>query len=272
MSPATKRILLERWENGQSSRAPDDVLIEEPLRISVDGEELTTTMRTPGEDFELAAGLAVSEGLLRGASVQSISYPRQPAGNEASSSSITTVELRTSRQRQHVRRRLSVTTSACGLCGHEAIDELLEWLTPFTHPSLLGLELVADVVSTAFADQPRFARTGVAHGAAIVDLRSEPQCLVLREDVGRHNAVDKAVGSLVLAGELDTVKHVSRQDLALVVSGRASFEMVQKAWAAGIGALVSVSGPSSLAVETARRAGLTLVGFARPGSANRYSP
>ena len=160
--------------------------------------------------------------------------------------------------------RLGSTTSSCGICGADAIQELTDRLSvlpayePWDASFLLSLPALAE------KSQRLFRATGASHAAAA--FTRDGEMLHLREDIGRHNAVDKVVGRLLLDGQLPAL------DLALFVSGRASYEMVQKAWAAGFSALVAVSGPSSLAVQTAKRAGLTMLGFARDGSGTQYSP
>jgi FdhD protein len=161
------------------------------------------------------------------------------------------------------------TTSACGLCGSTAIDELRDRIAPIPVGEPWAVEVLAAVPAAVRPDQDLFGATGAVHAAAAVDRSGRP--LVVREDIGRHNAVDKVVGRLLLDGLLPAT------DLALYVSGRAGFEIVQKAWAAGFSAVVAVSAPSALAVDAARQAGMTLAGFVRaePGAAvtcNVYAP
>jgi FdhD protein len=159
--------------------------------------------------------------------------------------------------------RLGPTTSSCGLCGAVSIETLRERLPVVVAPPF-PLDVLAAMPDRVRPLQRLFDETGAVHAAAAVD--REGNVLVVREDIGRHNAVDKVVGRLLLDGRLPA------SELALFVSGRASFEMVQKAWAAGFGAVVAVSAPSALAVETARTAGLMLAGFARSGRMTMYSP
>jgi FdhD protein len=160
--------------------------------------------------------------------------------------------------------RLSTTTSSCGLCGTDSLTDLSSRLAPLANVIAFDVEVLAAIPEKVLPLQTLFRATGAVHGAAAVDL--EGNVLVVREDIGRHNAVDKVVGRLLLDGELPA------SSLALYVSGRASFELVQKAWAAGFSAMISVSAPSSLAVEAARSAGLVLVGFPRGNRLNIYSP
>ena len=160
--------------------------------------------------------------------------------------------------------RLGTTSSSCGVCGTADVGALTERLGPLVDPVRFDPAALAAVPAALVVRQPLFEATGAVHAAAAVT--GEGEVVVVREDIGRHNAVDKVVGRLLLDGRLPA------DDLVLYVSGRASFEMVQKAWAAGFPAVVAVSAPSALAVETARRANLTRVGFARSGQANVYSP
>ncbi len=257
----SQRIIARRFTAGDSTRCPDDLLVEEPLAIHLDDTQVSSTMRTPGHDFELAAGFCLSEGVLDGAPILGIRYcgTRAPVDSEFNIVSVSTGGLA-----PEPTPRLGSTTSSCGICGAEAIGELADRLQvlpayePWDPAFLLGLPRKAQ------EQQGLFGVTGASHAAGAFDRSGN--LLVLREDIGRHNAVDKVVGRLLLDGRLPAL------DLALFVSGRASFEMVQKAWAGGFSALVAVSGPSSLAVATARRAGLTLVGFARNGDGSIYSP
>jgi FdhD protein len=160
--------------------------------------------------------------------------------------------------------RLTGTTSSCGLCGSASLAELTERLDPLPTVAPFPLAVLAVAADKAAADQELFTSTGAVHAAAAFDRDGTP--LVVREDIGRHNAVDKVVGRLLLDGALPAT------DLGLFVSGRASFEIVQKAWAAGFAAVVAVSAPSALAVEAARAAGLQLAGFVRDGDLNLYAP
>lgn len=222
-------------------------------------------MRTPGHDFELAAGLCHGDGLLGGATVLSCRYC---ATGSAVESGFNVVSVDTGAAAPPPAPRLTATTSACGMCGSTAIDELRDRIGPIPVGRPWPIRLLAQVPEAVRPRQDLFAATGAVHAAAAFDRAGEIQ--VVREDIGRHNAVDKVVGRLLLDGILPAT------DLGLYVSGRAGFEIVQKAWAAGFSAVVAVSAPSALAVEAARLAGITLVGFVRsPGEApvcNLYSP
>ena len=160
--------------------------------------------------------------------------------------------------------RLGTTTSSCGLCGNDAIDALCDRLEPLPATPPIPLDVLAAMPTTVLTGQGLFSTTGAVHAAAAFSPTGD--VLITREDVGRHNAVDKVVGRMLLDGQLPA------GGLGLFVSGRASFELVQKAWAAGFGTLVAVSAPTALAVQTARRAGLTLAGFVRDRRLNIYAP
>jgi FdhD protein len=236
-------------------------VVEEPLAILLDDTQVSSTMRTPGQDFELAAGFLLTEGMLDGAPVTGIRYC---GTGPAADSDFNVVTVETGGRAPVPTPRLGSTSSSCGLCGSEAIAELTERLHVLGPYEPWDLALLVELPKMLRANQPLFDSTGAVHGAAAIDRMG--QVVVAREDIGRHNAVDKVIGRLLLDGRLPAT------DLALVVSGRSSFEMVQKAWAGGFTALVAVSAPSALAVSSARRAGLTLVGFARNGTGKIYSP
>jgi FdhD protein len=259
----TDSVLVVKFDGENSRRTPDRLVVEEPMSIRLDGELVATTMRTPGHDYELAAGFCFAEGLLHGMPVTGVRYC---ADGSAVDSEFNVVTVETGGRAPVPTPRLGNTSSSCGLCGSQALDELVERLVPLAADRLpdFSIETITAIPERMNDVQPLFAETGAVHAAATftVDGRIE----LVREDVGRHNAVDKVVGRLLLDRRLPA------HEWALFVSGRASFEMVQKAWAAGFGTLVSVSAPTALAVQTAKRAGITLHGFVRDGRAVRYSP
>lgn len=229
---------------------------EEPLAIELDGTRVATTMRTPGNDFELAAGFCHNEGLLDGHPVVDVNYC---INGSAAAFNIVTVS--TAEKAPVPVPRLSTTTSSCGFCGTDDIDELAARLEPVTGDALEWGALAA-APNLLRSRQELFEATGAVHAAGIVE--PDGSLSLVREDVGRHNAVDKLAGRYLLD---DRVPLTGR---GVVVSGRASFELVHKAWAAGARALVAVSAPTALAVVTAERAGLQLAGFARDGSLTVY--
>lgn len=239
---------------------PDELIVEEPLEVRLDDHLVTTTMRTPGHDFELAVGLCFTDGLLDGVAVTACRYCGTGSAVETE---FNVVSVETGGRAPVPEPRLVPTSSSCGLCGSTSIDDLAARLSPVSGHAPWPMDTLLRVPDRVHGDQELFARTGAVHAAAAFDRSGTP--LLVREDIGRHNAVDKVVGRLLLDGE------VPASGRGLYVSGRASFEMVQKAWAAGFEALISVSAPSALAVETAASAGMTLCGFVRDGSLNRYT-
>ena len=254
-------MLVRRREGDTVRHAPDEVIVEEPMEIRLDDVTVTTTMRTPGHDYELAAGFCFTEGLLHGVPVTGVRYC---ATGPASESEFNVVTVETAGRAPVPTPRLGVTTSSCGLCGSASLDALRTRLTPLTGLVEFDVEVFATVTVAVRAAQGLFDATGGVHAAAAFDATGA--VTVVREDIGRHNAVDKVIGHLLLDSRLPA------SSLGLFVSGRASFEIVQKAWAAGFAAVVAVSAPSSLAVQAARAAGLTLAGFAREGRLNIYAP
>ena len=252
---------MRRWAaSSDSRREPDELVVEEPLEIRLDGVRVATTMRTPGHDFELAVGFCHGDGLLAGATVRTCRYCSTGSAVETG---FNVVEVDTGGLAPPPLERVGTTTSACGLCGSAAVYDLRARIEPLPAAEPWPLEVLAGLPQRVQGEQTLFARTGAVHAAAACDRSGAP--LVVREDIGRHNAVDKVVGRLLLDDALPA------RDLALYASGRASFEIVQKAWAAGFGAVVAVSAPSALAVAAAEQAGITLCGFVRGSTMNVYT-
>ena len=247
----------------------DRVVTEEPMEIRVGGpgEEprpIAVTMRTPGHDFELAAGYLWTERIARSrADVREVKYCVREVGS-AQLYNIVTVRLGHALG-DEAGRRAAVTSASCGICGTASLDQLeldIEAIDTASGPTMDAAVLVT-LPDRLRAGQVGFDQTGGLHAAGISDATGE--MTVLREDVGRHNAVDKVIGHELLAGR------VPMHDRVLVVSGRTSFEIVQKAATAGLAMIVAVSAPSSLAIDAAERFGITLVGFVRGGTANVYT-
>ena len=252
---------MRRWDgSAPSRREPDELIVEEPLEIRLDGVRVATTMRTPGHDFELAVGFCHGDGLLVGAPVRACRYC---AAGPAVETAFNVVEVDTGGVAPVPAPRIGTTSSSCGMCGADVIDDLVERLDPLPPVEPWRDDVLASLPVRAVGEQALFGSTGAVHAAAACDRSGAP--VVVREDIGRHNAVDKVVGRLLLDGALPAA------ELALYASGRASFEIVQKAWAAGFGAVVAVSAPSALAVAAAERAGITLCGFVRGGTMNVYT-
>ena len=244
-------------------RAPDELIVEEPMSIQLDGALVATTMRTPGHDYELATGFCFTEGLLAGAPIVGVRYC---ADGTSVRSEFNIVNVETGGRAPEPVPRLGNVSSSCGWCGSEQLDDLWARLAslPVTPP--IDFDVVASIPDRVLGMQGLFERTGSVHAAAA--FRSDGEILAIREDVGRHNALDKVIGSMLL----DSHCSVPATGLGVFVSGRASIEMVQKAWASGFSTLVAVSAPTSLAVGAARRAGLVLAGFVRGPTLNIYAP
>ena len=257
----SETLLVTTIRAGERSRHPDELIVEEPMTVQLDGITVSTTMRTPGNDYELAVGFCHTEGLLAGCAVVGVRYC---ANGSAVGSEFNVVTVETGGRAPAARPRLGNTTSSCGLCGNDAIDELCDRLLVLPATAPITMDVLHAIPEAARAAQGLFDTTGSVHAAAAFTPQGD--VLLVREDVGRHNAVDKVIGRLLLDGSLPAT------GLGLFVSGRASFELVQKAWSAGFGTLVAVSAPTALAVHTARRAGLVLAGFVRTDRLNIYSP
>jgi FdhD protein len=249
-----------RWRDGEVQSGPDELVIEEPLEIRVRGRAVSVTMRTPGHDDELAAGFLLTENVIRAAGdVLEISVcERNEEGNLVNVRLAPEVKFDFDRLTRHV-----FASSSCGLCGKATIDAISQQFAPVESDVRFSAELIASLPPQMRSLQAAFDRTGGLHGAAIFDERGK--MLVLREDVGRHNAVDKVLGKAVLEGWLPLSRHL------LLISGRSSFEIMQKSLAGGMPIVAAVSAPSSLAVEFARWNGQTLVGFLRDRRMNVYA-
>jgi FdhD protein len=258
-----KRRLLRIEEDTRKVRF-DTLAAEEPLEIRVDGTPLAVTMRTPGNDFELAAGFLFTEGLVDPGMIRTIRYCVPE--DEPQEYNVLSVDLVPGAALPPGDgRRNFVTTSACGLCGKASIDTVRA-RTRFDVSDdglVVGPALLASLPERLRAAQRVFDRTGGLHAAGLFD--SSGQLVCLREDVGRHNAFDKVIGWAALEGRLPLRSHV------ILASGRASFELTQKALMAGIPLLAAVSAPSTLAVQLADEAGMTLVAFLRGNTMNVYT-
>ncbi|MDG2113047.1 MAG: formate dehydrogenase accessory sulfurtransferase FdhD [Actinomycetota bacterium] len=255
-----EKVLVRRLVDGSLRRGPDEVVVEEPLEIRLYDHLVATTMRTPGHDYELAVGFCAGDGLLGGASVLSVRYCGEGPAAEFEYNVVT---VETGGAAPVPTPRIGNVSSSCGMCGTSTLTDLSTRLSPVVADVSFEAATLSKVIDEVRAGQEMFGRTGGMHAAATFDAAGAVEHV--REDIGRHNAVDKVVGRRLLDGRGDASR------LGLFVSGRASFEMVQKAWAAGFGTLMAVSAPSALAIEAARAADLTLVGFARGDGLNVYS-
>ncbi|MDT0307875.1 formate dehydrogenase accessory sulfurtransferase FdhD [Streptomyces sp. DSM 44917] len=270
MGRITERRRIVRIRAGQVSERADTLVGEEPLEIRVNGRRLAVTMRTPGDDFALAAGFLVSEGVVaRPEEIARIAYCTGESGPD---STFNVVDVRLApgagpgEEVLERMRRAVYTTSSCGVCGKASLDAVrttARWPRPGAGGPALDPAVLAALPDRLRAAQRVFDRTGGLHAAGL--FAAGGRLLDVREDVGRHNAVDKVVGRALTDGRLPL------GDAVLMVSGRASFELVQKAVMAGIPALAAVSAPSALAVDLAAEEGLTLIGFLRGTSMNVYA-
>ncbi|MCX4458194.1 formate dehydrogenase accessory sulfurtransferase FdhD [Streptomyces sp. NBC_01340] len=271
MGRVTERRKVIRIRDGAVSTRPDTLVAEEPLEIRLNGKPLAITMRTPGDDFALAAGFLVSEGVFgRADELQNIVYCAGATVDGSNTYNIVDVRTAPGVVMPDITLERNVyTTSSCGLCGKASLDAVrttARWAIDDgaeAPPVRLEPALLAGLPDRLRAAQRVFDRTGGLHAAAL--FTEDGELLDVREDVGRHNAVDKLVGRALQRGDLPLSRTI------LLVSGRASFELAQKAVMAGIPVLAAVSAPSSLAVDLAAETGLTLVGFLRGPSMNVYA-
>ena len=249
-----------RINGARVEKVTDELAEEEPLEIRVRGRGLTVTMRTPGADDELAAGFLLTEGMIkqRADILRIVPCPESEAGNRLDVFLAPEVYVDFEKLTRHV-----FASSSCGVCGKATIDAVRGAFGRVTSSATVSPLALSHMPETMRARQATFARTGGLHAAGLFDLQG--RLLALREDVGRHNAVDKVLGFALMQGLLPLERHV------LLVSGRLSFEIMQKALAAGVAIVAAVSAPSSLAVEFARESGQTLVGFLRGERMNVYA-
>jgi FdhD protein len=262
---STSRVTVVTVEEGERRRHADRLATEEPMEIRVEGpgmeqHSVAVTMRTPGNDFELAVGFLHTEGIIAGhADVATVRYCAVPREEQH----YNVVSVAVTRPLEVIPERNFYATSSCGVCGKASLEAIEVRCAPVAD----GLETTAEAIigmpDALRARQQVFERTGGLHAAALFDAGGE--LIDVREDVGRHNAVDKLVGSELLAGRLPL------SDRVMMVSGRTSFEIVQKAATAGIPVVCAVSAPSSLAVEAASSFGITLIGFLRGTRFNVYT-
>jgi FdhD protein len=268
MGRVTERRKVIRIRDGAVSSRPDTLVAEEPLEIRLNGKPLAITMRTPGDDFALAAGFLVSEGVLAEHSdLQNIVYCAGATADGSNTYNVVDVKTAPGVQIPDITLERNVyTTSSCGLCGKASLDAVrttTRWPINDTPPVRIEPDLLASLPDRLRAAQRVFDRTGGLHAAALFTEHGE--LTDIREDVGRHNAVDKLIGRALQNKNLPLHRAI------LLVSGRASFELAQKAVMAGIPVLAAVSAPSSLAVDLATETGLTLIGFLRGHTMNVYA-
>jgi FdhD protein len=262
-APAIGRWIVKVRHSGMSE-CRDHVAVEEPLEIRLAGQPLSVTMRTPGEDAWLVAGFLFSEGLIgNGDDVDVIAHYRGPPDDPDRRNIVNVLlkgDVRVAKERL---RRNFISASSCGLCGTAMIEAIRIAHPPVESNVTVPIEVFRQLVTAMSQAQATFEKTGGLHAAGL--FTADGQVVALSEDIGRHNAVDKVIGRMVLAGAMPLDRHI------LMVSGRASFEIIQKAVVARIPIIAAVSAPSSMAVQTAEAANVTLVGFVRDTGFNVYT-
>lgn len=258
MSRATPVVRYDRATGGRDE--PDHIATEEPLEIRIEGHSVAVVMRTPGHDRELAAGFLLTENLIRSAAdIFDITQCGSSAADQ-----IVNVTLRDPRAFDPTKLTRNVfSSSSCGVCSKATIEAVRQTFPPITDDCRVSAETILSLPARLREKQETFERTGGLHACALFDERGELQ--LLREDVGRHNALDKLIGRSVLHDQLPLRARI------LFLSGRVSFEMMQKALAAGIPIVAAISAPTTLAVEFARESNQTLIGFVRGDTMNIYS-
>jgi FdhD protein len=261
---ASVRHPILKVRGAEASDREDQIAVEEPLEIRLGGMSLAVTMRTPGDDEELVAGLLFSEGAIASADDLDVvaRYPG-PEG-ERDTGNVINVLLRgdVTAARKLLGRNF-IAASSCGVCGKSTIEAIGQSLPPVASDLVAPVSLFGRIARAMNQAQPIFDKAGGLHAAGLFD--AEGRLVVLREDIGRHNAVDKVIGHLVLARQMPLDRHI------LMVSGRASFEIMQKALKARIPVVAAVSAPSSMAVQMAQASDMTLLGFLREGGFNVYA-
>jgi len=263
LKPGTVRVRALKFSADGAAPSGECLAAEEPLEIRLGGRNFTLTMRTPGHDVELVAGFLFAEGFIAGSDeIEEIRQVRGRRGKPEPNMIDVILNVPADALRERLKRNFAITAS-CGICGKTSIDSITRRVAPPAGNARVAPATILSLAATMRSKQELFAATGGLHAAAIFDLSGA--MLALREDVGRHNAVDKVIGCSLAAG------HCPLSDAILMVSGRLSFELVQKAAAAGVPIVAAVSAPSSLAVELAREVGTTVIGFLRAGGFNVYT-
>ncbi len=260
----TRDARIVRYEAGAATPRGDRVTVEEPLEIRLGGQTLAVTMRTPGHDFDLASGWLLSEGIVqRPGEIVRIEHCREPRSDEEAGNVVIIRATAAAGDAVDRAKRLLLTSSSCGLCGKGSIESIHGRFPAVDSDARVRPDVLGALPAILRRSQAAFGETGGLHAAGVFTLDGE--LVAAREDIGRHNAVDKVLGHLFREGRVPLSRHI------LLVSGRASFEIVQKAVAAGIPVLAAVSAPSSLAIDLAQASRVALVGFLREGGFNLYS-
>jgi FdhD protein len=255
-----KRLAILKLDGGQQKHIEDEVVTEEPLEVRVNGESFSVTMRTPGSDFDLAIGMLWTEGIIRSRDeIGTIAYC--PDEEYPDLKNVVNVSLLDGSRKLESSRRLWANSS-CGLCGKATLDAIRQTCRPIVSAAVAAHDLLYSLPSRLREAQSNFEHTGGSHAAALFDVRGNLS--VLREDIGRHNAVDKVLGAALSAT-------IPVGEIIMMVSGRLGFEIAQKAVVAGIPIVASISAPSSLALELANEFQMTAIGFLRGQSMNIYT-
>jgi FdhD protein len=258
--PDSRRLRVTRIDERRSDLVQDHVVVEEPLEIRVNGASVSVTMRTPGDDFDLAVGLLWTEGIIHSREeIGTIAYC--PDEEQPELKNVVNVGL-IDKARTIESSRRQWANSSCGLCGKATLDAIRQACRPVRAAAPVSADVLYGLPLKLRGAQANFDRTGGIHAAGLFDLQGSLR--VLREDIGRHNAVDKVLGVVLAQG-------LSAEESILMVSGRLGFEIAQKALVAGVPLVASISAPSSLAVELAEDFGMTAVGFLRGRSMNVYA-
>ncbi|HYR87237.1 MAG TPA: formate dehydrogenase accessory sulfurtransferase FdhD [Terriglobia bacterium] len=256
-----QRLQVLKLDDERLQHTEDDVVVEEPLEIRVNGDSVSVTMRTPGDDFDLAVGLLWTEGIIGSANeIGTIAYC--PDEDQPELKNVVNVGLVDASRKLESSRRLW-SNSSCGLCGKATLEAIHQVCRPIDSRVTAGYDQLCAMPSLLRQSQANFERTGGIHAVGLFDTRGN--VLLVREDIGRHNAVDKVLGAALRDSR------VSRSETIMMVSGRLGFEIAQKALVAGIPIVASISAPSSLAVQLAGDFGMTLIGFLRGPSMNIYT-
>jgi len=261
-----RRVRVTRFGRRSGAPAEDFAATEEPLEVRLHGKSFAVIMRTPGADRELAAGFLLSEGVIHShddlGAVEHCRHPDHPDVHNIVD--VYLIGEAVARVADHLEQRRNImTSSSCGLCGRVTIESLRCQTPPLVAASRISSRIASELPQRLRTRQTVFDETGGLHAAGLFEM--DGTCSASAEDVGRHNAVDKVVGAMLFE------ERIPLRQYALAVSGRASFEIVQKAWLAGISIICAVSAPSSLAIELAEEAGISLLGFVRDGGFNLYT-
>lgn len=266
MTPAVRSLSVLRWRNGAGVAAGDQVAVEEPLEVRVNGLSFAVIMRTPGQDVPLAAGFLLAEDVVRDAAEIAAIERCDDVDDDARGNVLNVTVTGEAAARVEMRlgeRRQIITTAACGLCGRRTIESIRTRVASVGGAWTVPASVITGLPDALRTAQAAFDQTGGIHASALCDRQGRVR--LAAEDVGRHNALDKIIGRALLEGQLPL------DDALLIVSGRSSYELVQKALLAGVPLVAGVSAPSSLAVELAHETGMTLCGFVRDGAMNIYT-